>query len=215
MSIYLSCKICRILLSQNFWNKKSMMMTYVFTWMNVATWLLYNWRHNFMWSKGNDVFQWRNAQRNSIKLFLLPKWIAVAPGDLSNSSYYKVMTSLPPEGKYPEVYLLSKFNVLASPMTGNTKIFKLVILLTLSSSELIIILLTLINLLASQNWPYSFISSDFGQASYFTGFGQDDRLRKTIQTLSVWIKIQKPRIGSGRSHFQWFNHWESWIGFPS
>ena len=38
--------------------------------------------------------------------------------------------------------------------------------------------------------------------SYFTDLGQDVRLRKTIQTLSVGQKIQEPCIESGTSRFQ-------------
>ena len=41
--------------------------------------------------------------------------------------------------------------------------------------------------------------------SYFTEFWQDVRSQKTSQTLSVWLKIQELHIGSGTSHFQWFN----------
>ena len=41
--------------------------------------------------------------------------------------------------------------------------------------------------------------------NYFTNFRQDVRPGKTIQTLTVWQKIQEPGSGSGKSHFQWFN----------
>ena len=37
--------------------------------------------------------------------------------------------------------------------------------------------------------------TNFGQVTEFTEFGQDDKLRKTIPTLSVWQKIQERRIG--------------------
>ena len=57
------------------------------------------------------------------------------------------MTSLPPEVEYPmeplnEVYLLAKFDVSSFSMTGDIQIFKLVILLTLSTSRVIVILLS-------------------------------------------------------------------------
>ena len=51
--------------------------------------------------------------------------------------------------------------------------------------------------------------------SCFSEFGQDVRPQKTIQTLSTWQKIQEPCIGSGTSHFQWFNQRESRTAFPN
>ena len=50
--------------------------------------------------------------------------------------------------------------------------------------------------------------------SCFIEFGQNARPWKTIQTLSFWQKIQEPGIGSGTSHFQWFNQQASRTWFP-
>ena len=54
------------------------------------------------------------------------------------------MTSLTPEVQYPmKLFQVSKFDVSSISLTGDIQIFKLIILLTLSSSKLICILLTL------------------------------------------------------------------------
>ena len=69
------------------------------------------------------------------------------------------------------------------------------ILLTFSSSKLILMLLTLVKskltLLVSFSWLWT-------GHSYFTGLGQN-RLQKTIQTHTVWWKIQESSIWSGTS----------------
>ena len=57
---------------------------------------------------------------------------------------------------FNDVYLLSKFDISSFPMTGDTEIFKLVILLVSSSSKLSQV---------SQNCPYSFCFTVFGQAT--------------------------------------------------
>ena len=44
-----------------------------------------------------------------------------------------------------------------------------------------------------------------GWSQLFYYFRQDVRSRKTIQTLTIWQKIQEPGIGSGTSHFRWFS----------
>ena len=61
---------------------------------------------------------------------------------------YELITTLLPEANnqwnpFNDVYLLSKFDVSSFSVTEDNYIFKLVILLTLSSSKLIFILLTL------------------------------------------------------------------------
>ena len=106
--------------------------------------------------------------------------------------------------------LLFKFNVSSFSMAGDILNLKLLILLKLSSSKLIVILLTLdkseLILLVCFYWLWAV-------HSYFTVFGQDNRLQKTITTLSIWQKILKPCIGSGTCHFQWFDQQKSWTGW--
>ena len=48
---------------------------------------------------------------------------------------------------------------------------------------------------------------------YFPEIGQDAGAWETIQTLSIWQKIEEPCTGSGTSHFQWFNQPKSRTGF--
>ena len=114
--------------------------------------------------------QWRSALWTSItELFLPPTFNNSCPsvtkdqGDLSKSHNYEAIMSLPPDVEHP----IERFE-------WGTQIFKLVILLTLSSSKLIVIF------------------SNFGQVkldptcsflltlgkSVFTDFGQDVRLQK-------------------------------------
>ena len=74
------------------------------------------------------------------------------------------MKALSPEADtqcnpFNEVYLLSKFDVSSFSVTGNIQIFKLVILLILSSLKLIFILLTL----GKSKLTLFFSSTDFGQ----------------------------------------------------
>ena len=57
-------------------------------------------------------------------------------------------------------YLMFKFDVSSFSMNWNIKIFRLVILLTLSSSKLIVILL----LWENQNWLYLFILVTLGRS---------------------------------------------------
>ena len=93
-----------------------------------------------------------------------------------------------------EVYLLSKFDVISFSLTKVMYIFKLhfayfqqlkvdTMLLTLAKSKLTLLV------------P---ISSLWTGDSYFTRLGQN-RLQKTIQTHTVWWKIQESSIGSGTS----------------
>ena len=132
---------------------------------------------------------------------------------MSRSRDYEVMMPLTLVEEYPvepfEWGLTCCPNLfLSSPWLEICRTF--LILLTMSNLKLIVIWL----LSASQNWPYSFIFNNFGQYTYnyFTTFGQDIGPIKTIQTLSVLQKIQE-RIGSGTSHFHWFNQGESRTGF--
>ena len=91
------------------------------------------------------------------------------------------MPSVPPEAEPFEVYLLSKFDV--------SSFFKLIILITLSSSKLIVKLLTLGKLKLTLIYFYLLWAGH----SCFTEIGQDVKPRKTIQTLSVWQKIKRTR----------------------
>ena len=79
--------------------------------------------------------------------------------------------------------------------------FKLVILLTRSSSKLKSHCVTLGK---SKSTLFVYFYWLWAGYSYFTDFGQNIGQRKSIKTLSVWEKIQEPHIGSGTSHFQWF-----------
>ena len=103
------------------------------------------------------------------------------------------------------VYLLSKFDVSSLSMTrdfqtghfADLEQFKFDNnLLTLSKSKLI---------------PLLYFNKIWAGDSYFNEFGQDVEPQKTIQTY-VWQKIQEPCMGYGRTHFQWFNQWESRTG---
>ena len=130
--------------------------------------------------------------------------------------------SLPPE-PLNEVYLLYKFDVCSFSMTGDIQIFKLVILLTLSSLKLILILPTLSSLklililltLARSKLTLLFHFSRLGAGHiYFTDFGQEINEKRSKPSLFD-KKIQELCIGSGTSHFHWFNQWKSRTGFPS
>ena len=112
------------------------------------------------------------------------------------------MTSILPEVEYPmEPFqwclptLLRKFDVSSFSVTGDIWIFKLVILLTLSSSKLIFILLTL------DKWRLTLFA-------LFYYFGQ---VRVILLSLSKTChekqakKTQEPRTRSGTSYFQWRN----------
>ena len=135
---------------------------------------------------------------------------------MSKSPDYEVMASWTPEMEYPmnpfnEVYLLLKFDVSGFSMTGDID-FQIGHFTVLSSSNLIVILITLgkshLTLLVYFHWLWAV-------GSYFTKVQQNIRLRKTIQTVFIWQKIQEPHIGSGTSHFQWFNQQLSRNEFPT
>ena len=111
-----------------------------------------------------------------------------------------------------EVYLLSKFDDSGFSVTESIEIFKLIILQSLSSPKLIFILLPLgkskFILLVLSFWLWT-------GHSYFSEVGKYIRPQKTIQTHTVRLKNQKPPLGSGTSHFPWFNQQESRTGFLS
>ena len=67
---------------------------------------------------------------------------------------------------------------------------------------------------ASQNGSYLFIFTYLEQFGYFSDFGHKVRLKKNNAN-PLWQKTQELHIGSGTSHCQWFNQWESRIGLPS
>ena len=76
-SIFLSCKICWILLSQNV-RKKKLMTT--FAWMSVALWPLYNWRYeDLSMSRDRKVMTLLPPMKKcpmdfNQEVFLLPKF---------------------------------------------------------------------------------------------------------------------------------------------
>ena len=100
--------------------------------------------------------------------------------------------------------MLSKFDFSSFSMTGNIKIFKLVILLIWSSSKIIV--------------------DDFRQVIIDLEFGQILLRQVTVILLSLRNtlvhkkqfqrkKIQETHIGPGLSHFQWFGQEESRTGW--
>ena len=101
-----------------------------------------------------------------------------------------------------EVYLLSKFDDSSFSMTENIQIFKLVILQTLSSQSWY----SFCWLWASQYWSYLFFFSNFGQVTVILlSLGSTVGRRKQSKPTPFDKKNQEPPIGSGTSHFPWFN----------
>ena len=106
--------------------------------------------------------------------FYYPNFIAVAPLRLGIKRFPKVTWiwrndassfcgGVPTRILLMRFTLLSKFDVSSFPMTGDMSILlKLLILLALNSTKLIVISL----LRATQNWPYSFVFTDFVQVTY-------------------------------------------------
>ena len=121
--------------------------------------------------------QWRSALWTSMnKLFLLPRF------DNSSPSHAYELIACYLEAEYPikplnEVYLMSKFDVSSFSVTEDIQIFKLVILLTLSSSKLIFILVALGQSKLAQLVSFSWLWTDH---SYFTKFRQNARPWKAI-----------------------------------
>ena len=106
---------------------------------------------------------------------------------------------------FNDVYLLSKFDVSSFPVTGDTKIFKLVILLPLSSSEMKFILITLgkskLSLLVLLYYAVTSV------AVILLNLGKTCREKQPKP--SRFDKNQEPR------YFQWFSQQESRTSFRS
>ena len=64
----------------------------------------------------------------------------------------------------------------------------------------------------SQNWPYSFIFTEFGKSVILLNLGETLGCKKAPNH-SLWEKIQGPCIVSCTSHFKWFSQGESRTGF--
>ena len=100
-----------------------------------------------------------------------------------------------------EVYLLSKFDISSFSMTkdfqtGNFDDFEQFKI----DSHFAVFGQVIIN-------PncLSLLTLGRSQSFYILLFGQNVRSQKTIQTLTVWQKIQETGIGSSTSHFQLFS----------
>ena len=131
---------------------------------------------NFLWSKGLLLLPKFDNSSPSVtwdKVFAMWLWanfIANTWGGVPMEMY-----------PFKDIYLLPKFDVSSFYKTGDIEIFKLVILLTLSSSKLIFILRTLGKSEVMLFVPFYWLWTGH---SYFTEFGQV-MLWKTIQTLYV------------------------------
>ena len=92
-------------------------------------------------------------------------------------------------------------------MTGNIKIFKLVILLAWAVRSWY----SFYWIFAGQQWPYLFPFNYFGQVTVILlilgirSLGIKTLGHKKQSKPSVWYKIQEQHKGSGTSNFHWFN----------
>ena len=114
-----------------------------------------------------------------LQLFLLPKFDNSSPSRAYELMMHYLLRQSTQWNLLNEVYVLSKCDDSSFSATENIQMFKLVILQTLSSPNLILILLTL-----GKSKLILFFFPDFGH-SYFAEFGQYIRLQKTIQTHTV------------------------------
>ena len=143
---------------------------------------------------------WRSALSTSIaKLLLLPKFDNSSPFVTQDKEICHVIISQwrhyhlrrSTQWNPFNVYLLSKFDVSSFFVTGVTQIFKLVILLTLSSSKFMFILLTLgkskLTLLVS-----FLLTLERSQLFYWVWVWH--ATKNNPNPLSL-IKIQEPSVG--------------------
>ena len=127
---------------------------------------------------------------------------------------YELITTLLPEANnqwnpFNDVYLLSKFDVSSFSVTEDNYIFKLVILLTLSSSKLIFILLTLGKSKLTLFGPFT----DCGQVTVILLSSGKTCCKKQFKPPFDKNSRTTHIIRSGTSHFPWFNQQQSRTGF--
>ena len=128
---------------------------------------------------------------------------------------YELMTLLLPEEEYPMepfLWYLPAVQIWCSFLLLDWRYrdFKLVILLTLSSSKLIFILITL----GKSKLSLFVFSLIVDRSQLIYSVWVRDAVENNPNPLCL-IKIQEPRIGFGTSYFQWFNQWKSRTGFLS